>query len=145
MEKRKRIISDNINSNTPEIPSNRRGLHRAMHFGKKCCSIDKLCCLHQYYFSANLAWFSIEKKPYRIETNARSSISMATFYMFDYKTEILCFAGLWIILNLRGWKDFKNLHRSPFHGVPTLAPGCVPHHCHRQLHLFPRIGNSQVY
>lgn len=33
MEKTKYISSDNINSDTPEKPSNRRGLQRAMHFG----------------------------------------------------------------------------------------------------------------
>lgn len=33
MEKRKCIISKHINSYTPEIPSNRRGLDRPIHLG----------------------------------------------------------------------------------------------------------------
>lgn len=40
MEKRKFIISDNINSDAPETPSKRRGLNRAMHFTRKCWTLE---------------------------------------------------------------------------------------------------------
>lgn len=90
MEKRKCIISKNINSDTPEIPSNRRGLHRAMHFGRKCCSLEFFSLNYTVYINIILqqVWLGLPlKKPYKIETNGLSSISRATFYVFDYKLQ----------------------------------------------------------
>lgn len=64
MEKRKCIISNNINSDTPEIPSNRRGLHRAMHFGRKCCSFEVFSLNYTVYINIILqqVWLGLPLK-----------------------------------------------------------------------------------